>query len=345
MVVAKDPLDRHKKRLCIDYSQTINQYTDLDAYPLPRIDDMVNDLAAYKVYSTYNLKSAYHQVPIKESDRKYTGFEANGRLYQFCRIAFGVTNGVAVFQRAMHKMVDEEGLKYTFPYLDNITVAGRNQQEHDENVKKFREVIQRIILTLNETKSVKSKASINILGYCMGDGVIKPDQEQLRPLQDYPPPTNVGSLRRVVGMFAYYAKWIPNFSDKIQPLVNGTSFPLDESDLSAFVLLKNELESATLQSIDESQPFVVECDASEGCVSATLNQCGRRVAFMSRTLQGSEIHYPPVEKEATAIIEVVRKWRHFLAGRCFTLVTDQRSVVFMIENRKRSKIKNNKIQS
>ena len=85
-VVAKYPLNRHKERLCIDYSQTINQYTDLDAYPLPRIDDMVNNLAAYKVYSTFDLKSAYHQVPIKESDRKYTGFEANGRLYQFCRI-------------------------------------------------------------------------------------------------------------------------------------------------------------------------------------------------------------------------------------------------------------------
>ena len=153
VVVASYPLDRHKKRLCIDYSETINQYTDLDAYPLPRIGDMVHDLAAYKVYSTFDLKTAYHQVPIKESARKYTGFEPNGSLYQFCRILFGVTNGVAVFQRAMDKMVDEEGLKDTFPYLDNITVAGRNQQERVENVKKFHEAIQRRSLTLNETKS------------------------------------------------------------------------------------------------------------------------------------------------------------------------------------------------
>ena len=274
---------------------------------------MVNDLAAYKVYSTFDLKSAYHQVPMKESDRKYTGFEANGRLYQVCRIPFGVTNEVAVFQRAMDKMVDEEGLKETFPYLDNITIAGRNQQEHDGNVKKFHEAIQRRSLTLNETKSEESKASINILGYCVGDGVIKPDQERLRPLQDYPPPTNVGSLRRVVSMFAYCVKWIPHFSDKIQPFVNAITFQLDESSLSALSPLSAlsaiclELERATLQSIVESQPFVVECDASEVCVSATLNQCGRPVAFMSRTLQGSELHYPPVEKEATAIIEAVRK--------------------------------------
>ena len=133
----------------------------------------------------------------------------------------------------MYKIVDEEGLKDTFPYLDHITAAGRNQQEHDENMKRFQEAIQRRSHTVNETKSVESKASINILGYCVGDGVIKPEQERLRPLQDYPPPTNVDSLRRVVGMFAYYATWIPNFSDKIQPLVNATSFPLDESALSA----------------------------------------------------------------------------------------------------------------
>ena len=105
------------------------------------------------------------------------GCEANGRLYQFCRISFGVTNGVDVFQRAMEKMVDEECLKDTFPYLDNITVAGRNQQEHDENVKKLHEAIKRRNVTLNETKSVEFKASNNVLGYCVGDSIIKLDLE------------------------------------------------------------------------------------------------------------------------------------------------------------------------
>ena len=243
----------------------------------------------------------------------------------------------------MDKMVDEEGLKDTFPYLDNITVAGRNQQEHDENVKNFHVAIQRRNLTLNKTKSVENKSSINILGYCVGDGIVKPDQERLRPLQDDPPPTNTESLS--VEWWACLLTMRSGYQTSLTRLVNATSFPLDESALSAFDQLKKELERATLHSIDESQPFVVECDASEVCVSATLNQCGRPVAFMSRTLQGSELHYPPVEKEATAIVEAVRKWRHFLAGRHFTLVTDQRSVAFMIDNRKRSKIKNNKIQS
>ena len=95
------------------------------------LDDMINNLAHYKVFSTFDLRNAYHQVPILKDDRKYTGFEANGRLYQLRRIPFGVTNGVAVFQRLMDNIIKEEKLKDTFPYLDDITAAGVNQADHD----------------------------------------------------------------------------------------------------------------------------------------------------------------------------------------------------------------------
>ena len=101
--------------MCVDYSQTINLYTELDAYyPLPRIEDMVNNLPKYKVFSIYDLKSAYHQISIKESERKYTAFEANGQLLQFCVVPFGATNGVPVFQRSMDRIVAEEKLDDTF---------------------------------------------------------------------------------------------------------------------------------------------------------------------------------------------------------------------------------------
>ena len=204
-------------------------------------------------------------MQIKEFDWKYTGFEANGRLYQFYLISFGVTNGVAVFQCEMDKFVEDESLKDTFPYLGNIIVAGRDQKEHDANVRKFSEVVDRRKLTLNESKSIKSKEQKNMLGYCVGNGVISPDEEQLKPLKDFQLPRNIQALRRVISMFAYHAKWIPNFSDKILLLSQSTTFPLDQTAQSAFVALKKELEGATLQSIDESLPFVVECDVSEVC--------------------------------------------------------------------------------
>ena len=109
-------------------------------------------------------------------------------------------------------------------------------------------------------------------------------------------------------------------------------------------LLKSDMELAAFRPIDEGIPFIVECDAFETTLSATLYQGGRPVAFMSRTLQGSEMQCPPVEKEATATIEAIQKWEHLLARQHFTIITDQRSVAFMLDNRQRTNIKNNKIQ-
>ena len=177
VVVAKDVSNQHKKRLCIDYSQTVNLHTELDAYPLPRIDEMVNQLAKYKVFSAFNLKSAYRQIPIEESDKKFTAFEANGHLYQFLRIPFGVTNGVSMFQRSMDKFVGSENLSDTFPYLDNITIGGNDQVHHDANCRKFESAAKRWGPTLNESKSVISASSIDILGYSVSHNLIKPDAE------------------------------------------------------------------------------------------------------------------------------------------------------------------------
>jgi len=85
--------------MVIDYSQTINRFIVLDAYPLPRIDQQVNEPAKCKWFSTLDLKSAYYQVALATEDRAYTAFEADGKLYQYCRLPFSVTNGVLCFQR------------------------------------------------------------------------------------------------------------------------------------------------------------------------------------------------------------------------------------------------------
>ena len=195
IVVVKDEFDRHRKRLRVDYSNTINIYTHLDAYPLPRIDDMVNSLSQYSVFSTLDLKSAYHQIPIPETDRPYTAFEANGKLYQYRRVPFGVTNGVPSFQRIIDRIVEEDNLQDTFGYLDNITIAGRTQSEHDANLAKFMASAGTRQLTFNDSKSIISKTSINLLGYEVGNGIIKPDKKRLKPLQELPPPQNVHALR------------------------------------------------------------------------------------------------------------------------------------------------------
>ena len=330
VVVVKNELNCHKKRLCVDYSQTIKIYAELDAYPLPRIDDMVNELSKYNVFSTFDLRNAYHQIKLRESERKYTAFEANGKLYEFTRIPLGAKNDVAKFQRKMCEFIADENLLCAFSHLDNITITGHDQANHDRNVTSFLRAVKRRNFTLNESKTISSVKHINVLGYVVDNMTIKPDPERMRPLQEFPVPNNKRALRRVLGMFAYYARWIDSFATKVRPLADAKNFPLSESAIKVFISLKSELRDGALQAIDESLPFVVECDASDVAVSATLNQGGRPVAFMSRSLQGSEIYYPAYEKEATAIVEAVKKWSHLLARQTFTLITDQRSVAFVL---------------
>ena len=182
-----------------------------------------------------------------------------------------------------------------------------NQKQHDANVSAFFDALKRRHLNLNDSKTVSSVSDISILGYRVGNGTIRPDPERLQPLLDLPPPNNTKSLKRMLGLFAYYAKWVTNYFDKIVPLKSVTSFPLSFEAVKDFKSLKQDIANASLQAIDENAPFVVECDASDMAISATLNQAGRPVAFMSRTLRGSEHRYLAVEKEATATVESIRK--------------------------------------
>ena len=341
LVVRQGP----KMRMVVDYSVTINRFTLLDAYPLPNIEDLVNKIARDKYFSSLDLRSAYHQVPISADERHYTAFEAGGRLFQYKRLPFGVTNGVSAFQRSIDKFIETNKLEKVYAYLDDITVTGETLEEHNNNLRRLLEAAAKCRLTINEEKSKIRVTELEILGHRISYKKIEPDPKRLQALLELPIPTCTKELQRVSGLFSYYAKWIPNFSKKAGPLLHCKVFPLSENAVIAFDLLKADLCKASLGSIQSELPFTIETDASDVAIAAVLSQDGRPVAFMSRTLSTSEKRYPAVEKEATAIIEAVRKWLHFLKGRHFSLVTDQEAVSFMLNQTNRGKIKNAKILS
>lgn len=332
----------HKKRMVIDYSTTINRFTYLDAYPLPSLETLVNKIASYKVYSSVDLRSAYHCVPLHPDDKIYTAFEADGKLYQFRRLSFGLTNGVSCFQRVIDEFIKNNGLIDTFAYLDDVTICGRTQEEHDWNLARFLDCAKRFHMTFSPEKCKFSLTTIRILGYEITHGKLRPDPSRMQPLLDLPIPTTSKSLSRLLGLFAYYSRWIPSYSNKLQPLIHAT-FPLTTSAITAIQELKDAVLNAVHAHVDDTLPFIVETDASDGAIAATLNQDGRPVAFFSRSLSSSEKGHCSLEKEAYAIIEAVRHWRHYLLPRPFTLVTDQKSVSFMFDLTHKSKIKNEKL--
>ncbi|KAL5251261.1 hypothetical protein ACHWQZ_G016828 [Mnemiopsis leidyi] len=316
----------------------------LDAYPLPNLDELAHKVAQFSIYSSYDLKSAYHQVPLHELDKIYTAFEASGRLYQFTRIPFGVTNGVAAFQRFMDSVIDSEKTEGIFAYLDNITIGGIDQADHDSKVERFEQIVSKYGLTLNHSKTISSVKEIGMLGYLISKGQIKPDPARMKPLLDLPTPCDHASLKRVLGLFSYYSKWVPQYSDKIRPLISSNSFPLSKTAVEAFELVKKCIHESCIVSPNDKDLLVVETDASGYALSASLNQNSKPVAFFSRTLNQHEKLHSAVEKEACAIVEAVRKWRHYLSGRKFLLVTDQQAVSFLFSKRNvRGTAKNEKI--
>jgi len=162
-----------KRRMVIDYSRTISRFTQLDAYPLPRIDEIV-ELAQYRVFTTVDLKSTYHQLELNPRDRDFTAFQSGKALYQWRSLPFGLTNAVSEFQRTIDYIVRENDLKGCSPYLDDITIAGANQVEHDRNLQAFYVAASKGNLTINESKTQLSRAEISLLGYMVGYRSVEP---------------------------------------------------------------------------------------------------------------------------------------------------------------------------
>ena len=145
----KSSRENHKKRMCVDYSQTINKFTRLDAYPLPTMQSVLRKVSRYTWFSKLDLQSAYHQVSLIPEERIYTGFEAVGQLYQFKRIPFGLKNAVPCFQRVVNQIISDYKCEGTFAYLDDITVCGKTREEHDKNLKQFLKAASDCNLTLS----------------------------------------------------------------------------------------------------------------------------------------------------------------------------------------------------
>ena len=128
-------------------------------------------------------------MPLATEYRAYTAFEADGKLYQYCRLPFGVTNGVSCFPRIIDSVIADKDLKQMFAYIDNITIGGFDKADHDRKFKKFLDAASKINLTFNDAKSAVAVTEIDILGYRISQGSISPDPERLRPLIELPIPT------------------------------------------------------------------------------------------------------------------------------------------------------------
>ena len=209
--------ERHKRQMVVDYSQTVNRYTLPDAYPLPNIDEQVAKIAKCSVFSALDLKSAYYQVPLSVEDRRYTVFEAEGKLYQYTRLLFDVTNGASFFQRIIDNIIAKYDLRDTYAYLDSVTVCGKTMKDHDHNLKALFSAAKSENLTFNNSKCVFARTEIDLLGYRISHNLIQPDPERLRPLLHLLLPQKNAELQRVMVCFLTTLNGFLNSLPKYDP--------------------------------------------------------------------------------------------------------------------------------
>ena len=167
-----------------------------------------------------------------------TAFEACGKLFEFKRLPFGITNAVAIFQGILTNFVEKYNLKKTYPYLDDIIIAGNSEKEHDENLKHFREAAIVANIYLNDAKCEYRVSKIAFLGYLIENNTLKPDPERLRALMEFPIPNSPKKLDRLIGFFAYYAKWIPNCSNLTKTLSNSRKLLVKKNHFLNHVLIQ-----------------------------------------------------------------------------------------------------------
>ena len=275
----------------------------------------------------------------------FTAFEVNGRLFEFTRLPFGVTNAVAAFQREMTAFVRRHNLKRTHPYLDDVIIGSRSEEEHQKNLKNILKAAEIEGLTLNKTKCVFGCKTVPMLIHIVGAGSKRPDPRRIKTQMDFPIPENSSQLKCLLGFFAYNAKWIADYSNKVAPLLAAQkelAFPLNQASRLAIATLKKEVASAVLWLPRANEPLVLQTDASGTGIGATLTQSEKPVGFFSRTLKHSKMAYSVVEREAMTILEGVRRFSDLLRTSRVLVRTDQKALSFIFGPNS-SRIKNDKL--
>lgn len=325
------PNGSKKHRMVVDFRK-LNSHTIGDAYPLPRIDDILDQLSKAKYFTTLDLASGYHQVPINYADIEKTAFSAPLGHFQFLRMPFGLKGAPATFQRLMDQTLS--GLLGTdcFVYLDDIVIYSNTIENH---LIKLQTIFQRLSLAklkLQPQKCHFLKTEIVYLGHKCSASGCEPDPEKVSAIQNIKQPTNVKEIQSFLGIANYYRRFIPNFAKTAIPLVKltrkGTPFVWDENCSYAFTNLKIILSSNTVLAFPNfTEPFEISTDASNEALGAVLSQNDKPIAFASKTLNQTESKYSTIEKELLGVVWGVKRFRCYVYGQQFTVYTDHKPLL------------------
>ncbi|XP_065426955.1 uncharacterized protein LOC135976185 [Chrysemys picta bellii] len=326
-------------RFCVDYRK-LNAVTVTDAYPMPRIDDMLDVLSQAKYLSTFDLTKGYWQIPLEGEAQQKSAFITDIGLYEFTVLPFGLVNAGATFQRLVNRVLN--GLQhYARAYIDDIAVFSNTWGDHKEHLEVVLSKLKEAGLTVKPSKCKIGAAKVPYLGHWVGGGKISPDPLKVEAIVKWPVPQTKRQVQSFIGLANYYRRFVVGFSDVVSPITDlckkhqPNKVIWSEACQKGFNKVKALLSAKpVLASPDFEKPFELCTDASDTGLGAVLMQTGEDskkhpIAFLSKKLSPAEQNYSVIEKECYAIVWAVKQLRPYLFNRRFRILTDHSPLVWL----------------
>jgi hypothetical protein len=320
-------------RMCVD-CRAINNITIRYRYPIPRLDDMLDELSGFIVFSKIDLRSGYHQIRMSLGDEWKTAFKTKFGLYEWLVMPFGLTNAPSTFMRLMNEVLRAFISKFVVVYFDDILIYSKSHDDHIEHLRVVFDVLCDARLFGNLEKCTFSTDRVSFLGYVVTSQGIEMDEAKIVAITSWPLPTTVTQVRSFLGLAGFYRRFVRDFSTIATPLheltKNRVSFHWGPSQQQAFDALKSKLTQAPLLQLpDFDKTFELECDASSIGIGGVLIQGGKPVAFFSEKLHGPTLNYSTCDKELYALVRVLQTWQHYLWSKEFVIHLDHESLKYL----------------
>ncbi len=247
-------------RFCVDYRQ-LNTVTKLDTFPLPRVDDLLDQPGDARFFTTLDLASGYWQIRVAPGSQEKTAFVVPHGLYEFRVMPFGLSNAPAVFQRL--RLNPEDGQAFVSVYIDDILIYSRSLEEHITHLRLVLERIKDAGLKLKLSKCAFVRQEVEYLGHVLTPEGLKTNPKLVESVADFPTPRDLKELRQFLGLCSYYRRFINRFSTIEQPLHQLTrkdiAFTWSEECQTSFTTLKQHLTITPVLAFPAlDKAFVVE---------------------------------------------------------------------------------------
>ena len=341
-IVAVLKADGKSVRICGDFKVTINQASKLDRYPIPKIEDLLAQLAGGKAFTKLDMSQAYQQLLLEEESKKYVIINTHRGLFRYNRLPYGVASAPGIFQRVMESLLS--GIPGVVVYIDDILITGKTEADHLAALEEVLKRLEEAGLRLKKDKCVFLAPSVVYLGYKVDAQGIHPVAEKVKAIQEAPRPRNVSELKSYLGLLTYYSRFLPNLSNTLAPLYqllkHSVHWEWTAQREKAFTESKKLLlTSQLLVHFDPTLKIRLACDASAYGIGAVLSHqmpdgSEKPIGFISRTLSETEKKYSQIEKEGLACVFGVKRFHAYLFGHHFTLQTDHKPLMTLFNETK-----------